>query len=128
MDHLCSDKFPEDQRDEDDWGKLCEQSGKQRDDRLGTLNHISKDTIFLNTCMVIFIFLKINLWMRLNDNFSNLYTLVIMCIKDILLFMFFFLYWIMFFSALFMVTGADFNVNETADDYKSISSYQIFFL
>ena len=27
---------------------------------------------------------------------------------------------------MFMVTGADFNVNETAADYNSISSYQIY--
>ena len=57
----------------------CQVPG-MRDDREKDLYSLSKETVFLNTWMVFFIFLKINMWMRLNDNFSNLYTLVLMCI------------------------------------------------
>ena len=78
--------------------------------------------------MVIMIFLKINTWMRLNDQFSNLYTLVYECVKDIILFMLYFLYWVIFFASIYIILGADFNVGEKADDYKSLSPLEINFI
>ena len=59
--------------------------------------------------MVIFIFLKINTWMRLYDKFSQLYTLVKESVKEISLFLFYFAYWNIFFSLLFVVIGAAFD-------------------
>lgn len=82
----------------------------------------------MNTLMVIMIFLKINTWMRLNDQFSNLYTLVYECVKDIILFMLYFLYWVIFFASIYIILGADFNVGEKADDYKSLSPLEINFI
>ena len=75
----------------------------------------------MNTTMTIMIFLKINTWMRLNEKFSSLYTLVIECVNDIFLFMLYYLYWIIFFSTIYIILGADFNVGEKAADYKSLN-------
>ena len=68
--------------------------------------------------MVIFIFLKINTWMRLFDKFSNLYTLVKESVKAIFLFLFYFAYWTVFFSLLFSVQGVNFSEE---DDYEGLS-------
>lgn len=81
----------------------------------------SRHIILMNSVMVIMIFLKINTWMRLNDKFSNLYTLVIECIKDITFFMLYYLYWVILFALIYLILGADFNVGEKADDYKSLN-------
>lgn len=79
-----------------------------RNDSEGEDKKDSKIAVTLNTFMIIFIFFKINTWARLDEQFSSLYTLVIECIKDISLFMFFFLYWIFFFGVLFMIVGGEF--------------------
>ena len=82
----------------------------------------------MNTVMVIMIFLKINTWMRLNDEFSNLYTLVIQCVKDITLFMLYFLYWVIFFASIYIILGADFNVGEKAADYMTLKPLETNFI
>ena len=66
--------------------------------------------------------------MRLNDKFSNLYTLVIQCVKDIVLFMLYFLYWVIFFASIYMILGADFNVGEKAADYMSMTPLETIFI
>ena len=90
---------------------------------------ISTRFVFMNTFMTIFIFVKLNMWMRLNDNFSQLYTLFKNCIKDISLFLIYFVYWVFFFSFMFMVVGGNFH-SETgqAGDYPNISNVQVYVL
>lgn len=96
---------------------LTERKDLENDDtRVG-----SRHTILMNCFLIIMIFIKINTWMRLNDKFSNLYTLVIECVKDISLFMLYYLYYIVFFALIYMILGADFNVGEKAADYTSLS-------
>ena len=81
----------------------------------------SRQIILMNTLMVIVIFLKINTWMRLNDQFSKLYTLVIQCVKDIIIFMLYYLYWVIFFASIYIILGADFNVGDKEADYQTMS-------
>lgn len=42
--------------------------------------------------------------------------------------MLYYLYYVIFFALIYMILGADFNVGEKADDYKSLNQLQIDFI
>lgn len=42
--------------------------------------------------------------------------------------MLYYLYWVIFFAFIYMILGADFNVGEKADDYKSMTQIEINFI
>lgn len=53
--------------------------------------------------------------MRLYDKFSNLYTNVKESVKDMMLFLFYFAYWVIFLSMLFYGMGGSFYEGDDAE-------------
>jgi hypothetical protein len=81
--------------------------------------------ISLNLISVLFAFLKLMHYLRgVYESFGTLISLIVICVKDISIFMLFFTAWIIFFMIFYKIAYVEFG----SDDYPLLDSNLALFL
>lgn len=82
-------------------------------------------TILLNLLAILFGFLKLMYYLRgIYESFGQLIALIVICVKDISIFMLFFASWVIFFTLFYRIAGVEF----PNDDYPLLDSNLVLLL